>query len=549
MAYFDRVIEKGIIFLLIFTPLAIGTTQPWSIAIMEIAAFIVFGAWLLKVVSRAQGAGRRAQGAESRVLGAESIAQRAERREQSAGSREHSAESIAHSAESIAHSAERREHSAERREQSAGRREQGAGSRALGAGKLRKSVLLVFLIALIFIIVFQIIPLPDRVLALISPSAFRTYKTFANDATDAWRTISICPDVTTQELFKLLSYAAVFFVVISHYKTKEQVSGLARTIIYMGCFLAVFAVFQKITWNGRLFWFYPLREGLTSSMGSIWGPYINHNHFAGYMEMAIPLAIGFLLYEISRMGNLFHIPLSRRIARFLDSGDIVAMALLSLAVVTMSAALFMSLSRGGIIGFTVSMFFFLLITRTRRSLRKKTGIIALLGIVIFFVVVMASWDRMEDRFKEIGEEQKIKRPEVWADTVNIVKDFPISGTGLGTFGGIYPRYQTRNSRLLFKHAHNDYIEILTDTGIIGFIIIIGMASLFFYSVIKAWRRRHNNFVKCMAAGGLTSCVAIAVHSFTDFNLRIPANAMLLTVIAGITYATVFNVRERRAQRA
>lgn len=498
MVYFDRVIEKGIIFLLIFTPLAIGTTQPWSIAIMEIAAFIVFGAWLLKVVSRARGAGCREQGAERRAQGAGRRGQSAERER---------------------------------------------------AGKLRKSVLLVFLIALIFIIIFQIIPLPDRVLALISPSAFQTYKTFANDATDAWWTISICPDVTTQELFKLLSYAAVFFVVISHYRTKEQVSGLARTIIYMGCFLAVFAVFQKITWNGRLFWFYPLREGLTSSMGSIWGPYINHNHFAGYMEMAIPLAIGFLLYEISRMGNLFHIPLSRRIARFLDSGDIVAMALLSLAVVTMSAALFMSLSRGGIIGFTVSMFFFLLITRTRRSLRKKTGIIALLGIVIFFVVVMASWDRMEDRFKEIGEEQKIKRPEVWADTVNIVKDFPISGTGLGTFGGIYPRYQTRNSRLLFKHAHNDYIEILTDTGIIGFIIIIGMASLFFYSVIKAWRRRHNNFVKCMAAGGLTSCVAIAVHSFTDFNLRIPANAMLLTVIAGITYATVFNVRERRAQRA
>ena len=438
------------------------------------------------------------------------------------------------------------EQGAGRRAQGAGRREQGAGSREQGAGKLRKSVLLVFLIALIFIIIFQIIPLPDRVLALISPSAFRTYKTFANDATDAWRTISICPDVTTQELFKLLSYASVFFVVISHYKTKEQVSGLARTIIYMGCFLAVFAVVQKMTWNGRLFWFYPLREGLTSSMGYIWGPYINHNHFAGYMEMAIPLAIGFLLCEISRMGSLFHIPLSRRIARFLDSGDIVAMALLSLAVVTMSAALFMSLSRGGIIGFTVSMIFFILITRTRRSLRKKTGIIALLGIVIFFVVVMASWDRMEDRFKEIGEEQKIKRPEVWADTVNLIKDFPISGTGLGTFGGIYPRYQTRNSRLLFKHAENDYIEILTDTGIIGFIIIIGMASLFFYSVIKAWRRRHNNFVKCMAAGGLTSCVAIAVHSFTDFNLRIPANAMLLTVIAGITYATVYNVKARGA---
>jgi O-antigen ligase len=97
---------------------------------------------------------------------------------------------------------------------------------------------------------------------------------------------------------------------------------------------------------------------------------------------------------------------------------------------------------------------------------------------------------------------------------------------------------------LFEHAENDYIEILTDTGFTGFALIAGMICAYFYSVMKGWRIRHNNFVKCIVAGGISSCMAIVVHSLTDFNMRIPANAMLLTIIAAITYSVVFHVSER-----
>ena len=132
----------------------------------------------------------------------------------------------------------------------------------------------------------------------------------------------------------------------------------------------------------------------------------------------------------------------------------------------------------------------------------------------------------------------MNRIDIWTDTINIVMDFPLFGTGLGTFKNIYPQYQSENSRFLFDHAENDYLEIVTDMGVAGFFIIIGMAFVFSYSVTKAWRKRHDNFIKCIVAGGMSSCVAIAVHSFTDFNLRIPANMMLLTVIAAITYSSV-----------
>ncbi|MBI4653448.1 MAG: O-antigen ligase family protein [Nitrospirae bacterium] len=475
--FFNAVIEKGIVLLLIFTPLAFGTVQDWSIAVMEIMAFIIFGAWLIQ----------RAKSNEQRATTSN---------EQRAMSNEQRAMSI-----------------------------------------------LIFPAALILIAVFQIIPLPDYLLSLLSPSTSRLYKTFAGDMAGTWRTISIYQSATIDDIFKLTAYTVIFLVIINHYKTKPQVNSLARAIVYMGCFLAVFAVVQKMTWNGRLFWFYPVSEGLNSNMGHIWGPYIGHAHFAGYMEMAIPLAIGLLLYKTSTIKELPDLSLSKRIANLSVSGSLMPITLLSLAVMGMTGVLFISLSRGGIIGFTASMLFFTLLIRTRRTLRKKTGVIAMAGILILSVVLIAGWDRIEDRFEEIGEEGKIARTDIWKDTINMVRDFPVFGTGLGTFENIYLQYQTGRSRFLYEHAHNDYIEIFTDTGIAGFMIVITMLFFFFYKIIKAWRQRHNNFVKCMAASGLASCVAIAVHSFTDFNMRIPANALLLTVIAALTYATL-NIEQR-----
>lgn len=465
--FYGAIIEKGVTFILLFTPLAIGTVQQWSISIMEIASFIILCAWLLKMA------------AEGRIV-------------------------------------------------------------AL------KTSITGFLIALILLTTIQILPLPDSLMAFVSPSTHNIYETFIDNGVGMWRTISLNPDATKEELLKLLAYAAIFLVVINHYQTKTQLESIIRTIIYMGCFLAIFAVIQKMSWNGRLYWFYPVGEGLRSDNLYIWGPYINHNHFAGYMGMVIPLGMGLLLHKISNINSLPGIPWSRRIARFLDRKDSIAVVFLLIAILIMTAVLFLSLSRGGIIGFTASVLFFVGMIRCSRSLKRKTWFLMLLGLIIFLVVIVASWGRIEERFKEIGEEGKIKRIEVWADTINIVRDFPILGTGLGTFKNIYPYYQTKNPRLLFEHTENDYLEILTDMGFAGFFIIIGMASVFFYSIIKLWRQRHNNYVKCIVAGGVSSCVAIVVHSFTDFNLRIPANMMLLTVIAAVTQSAVLIPTEKKA---
>lgn len=399
---------------------------------------------------------------------------------------------------------------------------------------------LLFLL-LIILVLFQMLPLPEVLLKAISPSGLATYRDFVNAPVGMYHPISLSPDATRQELFRVLSYSAVFFVIISHYRTKDQVYSLVRTILLMGGFLVIFAVVQKATWNGRIFWMYPIDE--TLSIGYIWGPYINRNHFAGYMEMAIPLGMGLLLYLAPRVSSLPDTPFGAKLARFMAGETIMPYSLVFVLVLMMAAALFGTFSRGGILAFVCSSLFFARITYQRRSLKRKTELLTLLACTIVIFVVIAAWDRIEDRFSDL-EEDHVSRLGVWKDSLGIVHDYPLIGTGLGTFEKAFMRYHTGKPRSLFDHAHNDYIEIITDMGIAGFALCSWLAILFFHHIFRRWRSKQSMFGKCIGAGGLTSCVAIAVHSFTDFNLHIPANALLFAVISAITYAAIFNVLDR-----
>jgi len=160
------------------------------------------------------------------------------------------------------------------------------------------------------------------------------------------------------------------------------------------------------------------------------GPYVSYDNFAGYMEMAIPLGMGLLLYSAPSVKALPESPLGLKISRFLASEKLVPYALLFLLVLMMAAALFMTFSRGGILAFVVSSLFFAWITWRRRTLRSKTALLAILVTVIFAVVVLAAWDRLEERFAAL-EEDHISRLSVWQDSLGIVRDYPVLGTGWG----------------------------------------------------------------------------------------------------------------------
>jgi O-antigen ligase len=204
----------------------------------------------------------------------------------------------------------------------------------------------------------------------------------------------------------------------------------------------------------------------------------------------------------------------------------------------MGSGVFLCVSRGGIIAFTVSTLFLIGIARTRRALRSKVSSILAIGIVLTVAVIFSSWERIEGRFQELGQSDRIMRYQVWRDSLDIFREFPFFGTGAGTFEAVFPRYQTTNTTTTFEHAENDYVEVLTDLGLAGLVICLMMLVTYIVEVIRGWKLRKNVFVQSLGLGMLASVVAIVVHSLFDFNLHVSANAMLLSIIAGLSIAIV-----------
>jgi len=460
----DAVLDRGIVGLLIFTPLALAGVPIWSSSLMQLAAFALFAVWLHKA------------SAEATIT-------------------------------------------------------------------LEAGALLALFGLFIVITVVQLLPMPMSLLNVISPGSASIYRTAEDGTIGQWHPISLYPHATLSELLNLLAYGAVFLVVSNHFRSREQILSLVRTIVFLGCLLVCIAVLQKVTWNGRIYWFYPIDPALQSRISYIWGPYINRNHFAGYLEMAIPLALGLVMYTLSRPGHDQGKTLLLRMSSLAGNRKLPVFALSVIAVVVMSGALFATLSRGGILGFTASMAAFIIMMRSRRSLRNKTGMLILLGLIVAIVGLFATWDRIEGRFMDLADENRVIRTQVWSDLTGMVREYPVLGTGLGTFDRGFPRYQTKYSTVLFEHAENDYLEVLTDTGLIGLALAIAAGTVFFLTMYRTWKARKNSLSTSLGAAGLASCTAIAVHSLTDFNLRIPANALLLTTIAALIVACLTRKNE------
>ena len=132
----------------------------------------------------------------------------------------------------------------------------------------------------------------------------------------------------------------------------------------------------------------------------------------------------------------------------------------------------------------------------------------------------------------------MERPQVWKDTLNLSRDFPLFGVGLGNFQTIYPKYKTLTTPTLWEHAHNDYVEMLADTGWVGLLLFFGGIWFLLFSTIKKWKQRRDPFPASITLGGFIGAISLLCHCLVEFNLHIPSNAFLLFVILGLSVVAV-----------
>ncbi len=391
------------------------------------------------------------------------------------------------------------------------------------------------LILLLLWAIFQIIPLPLSIIKLLSPRAYSIYSDNPL-SNNTFYTLSIYPHATIMEIMRFISYIIAFFLTIQLFSKERSLLSLVKAMMVTGTVIALIGIFQMIFNDGKLLWLRELRQG-----GTPFGPYVNRNHFAGLMEMLIPLSTGMLIictppFSLKR-GLRYGLSESMRHER-------VNVFILSLtSIVIMITALFLSLSRGGITGLSISMLLFGVFLALRNSTRKKGILIGLLSIIILLTVGWFGWDKIIERFERLrdADVSSEMRLHNWKDSTKIITEFLITGTGLGTYKQVYPLYKTILSQERWEHAHNDYIEGVVELGLIGLAIAIYILVNLFRVVLKGLMKRKYLQSRLLALGTLIGITGVLIHSITDFNLHIGANGLFFSVLFGIALSAI-NIR-------
>ncbi len=302
---------------------------------------------------------------------------------------------------------------------------------------------------------------------------------------------------------------------------RGRVKAMAYFLASYGFALALFALLQHLTWNGKFYW---VRTPL-SDLGTPFGPFANHNHYAGYIEMlvGIPLAL-IVTGSVRREKRLFY-------------GFISAV---------MGVSIIFSLSRGGIISLLVEVLFiaigFLGIRSQRQNRKQERQGIGAFGVAtgvvcILVAMVMGIWwigaDPVINRFGENQDTLATSRMWIWRDSLQVFKSYPLMGAGLGSFQTVYPhRSHYDGGQGYVAQSHNDYLQILADGGMIGGLLALWFIGIVLRAVLRGIRAP-DPLVAGIALGSGAGIAAILTHSLLDFNLQLPANAMLFLVLCSM----------------
>jgi O-antigen ligase len=354
-------------------------------------------------------------------------------------------------------------------------------------------------------------PDPDPPLEVEAPACFER----------SWRSLSLQPSATIERLTWYVALLLAFVVARQRLSDPEAAAVYRWAIFGLVTALGVFALIQSQTWNGKLYWVRPMTVDKQA-----FGPYVNPTNLAGVMELTAPWMAGYALSRYRRYGRA-----ALRHGRFVAPMLGVAVAL----VATIGSA-----SKAGV-GLLACGLFVLVLCVISGWRARLAWALAAVAIVAASVLPLAQ-TRLGERFveyttrlhgDEIGEGRVSMARAAW----EMALDFPVTGVGFGAFREVFPRYMPPGSTRWFNEAHNDYLEVLTDGGLVAAALVSWLAVAY---ALRAGRRLRPDGRRLSPSrvGMAIGIVALSVHALIDFNHQIPANALLfVTVCAMLLPAT------------
>ncbi len=324
------------------------------------------------------------------------------------------------------------------------------------------------------------------------------------------------------------AYGLLCFLALQALRRTAHIRAVTLMFSIYGFFLAAFALLQGLSETNRLYWLRMPRSG-----GWIYGPYVNHNHYAGLMEMLVPIPLVFALTRRAKGPRK---------------------ALAALAATLMASTVFLSGSRGGILALTVEVVFLAAVVIWRPDRRRLGLALATCLLLAMGLLIWLGGGELSRRLESIHTETRTElsggiRLRIDRDALRMFARKPVLGWGLGVFPEVYPQFRSFPTNFFINEAHNDYLQLLVEMGSLGFLCMIWFLTLVFWKGAKKLGNWNEDVNGAVALAAMAGVVGILVHSFLDFNLQIPANAALFYVLCMIAAMEPrFETARRRKMR-
>lgn len=375
-----------------------------------------------------------------------------------------------------------------------------------------------------FWVSIQILPIQESWLQWLSPNAVSAYQLAGSSS----YSISLDRYASMVGLLKGIAYTLFAFNAIVLINTISRLKVVLYVLVASGTFQAFYAALE-ILLHVKETWVLGMAQGNRAN-----GTFVYHNHLANYLMMILCLGTGLIVTQLHQSeSGTWHVRLQRWTSAILSLKMIVRLCL-----VVMVIALVMTRSRMGntaffsvsIIGGIVALLFY-----KNRPRALTVLIVSLLAIDTFIVGTVFGLDKVKDRLEATSAAAET-RDQVVEWSMDLIKDYPYTGTGLGSFYDVFP-YYTHYNIGYYNFAHNEYVQFIAEVGMPATLVLGGMVIYALWLSFKAMRTRNSKTLKGTALGCFMAMLGMLIHITVDFNLQAPANAMtfiLILVLAGIS---------------
>lgn len=330
---------------------------------------------------------------------------------------------------------------------------------------------------------------------------------------------TIYPFLTKVALLKFSACALLFFLAVQSFRTRSDLRFVVWFLMGFGFCVAVLGVAQNYTSHNVIYWFRAV-----ATEANPFGPYVDCDHFAGFMELIVP--IGMSLVAL----------------RGLRHEQVAFAGILTLVPVI---ALVLTASRGGIVSFLFEVGLLVMLARGRKDRFQRIT----LAVILLAALAALGWlgaGKVLNRFEtsHVRDLSTDRRVTMLRGAWGIFLDHPVAGTGLGTLVAAYPKHETLYDGRIVDHVHDDYAELLAEMGIAGALCGAAFLTILFRASKNRLREEQSAFSRSIHVAGTVACAGLLVHSLVDFNLHIPANALIFLLQAAVVFSPTFHRRRQ-----